>query len=483
MNRTISLFGRVQPLLPAAGMLVALSAAAMPWARAQDSAPEQLQTRAIERRAVEAVIWGMPAVNYDLMLQEALKLGARENEIVYWSRPVDWKNQTLTPNPDALYFMIFFNTKEAGPIVIDVPPADGGSFAANIDTVWQMPLEDAGPYGADKGAGGKYLVLPPGYSEEAPDGYIAVQSETFAGYALFRSNLASHSDADIAKADTYGKRLKVYPLSKAENPPETKYTDAKDVLYDSTIPYDLRFFHSLDRIVQTEPWLTRDKAMIDQLKSIGIEQGKPFAPDAKMTEILNKAAAEGRVFLERSYDIGFPPFFPTSRWAVPAFPELVKAGSSGYAETDIYPVDARALTYSIGYIGIKRLGTAQTYLIASKDKDGDALAGDKTYRLHVPPNVPVELYWSVTAYDRETHALIKNLDRASRASNAAEVQKNADGSVDIWFGSKAPEGKESNWVPTDPQRGFELLFRLYGPKKELFDKAWVLPDIEKVAAQ
>jgi hypothetical protein len=422
----------------------------------------------------------MPAVNYDLMLQQMLrKTPAKQNEVVYWSRPVDWKNQTLTPNPDALYFMIFFSAKDVGPIVIDVPPADSGSFAANIDTVWQMPLEDAGPYGADKGAGGKYLILPPGSNEKPPEGYIAIPSETFAGYALFRSTLPSHRDADIAKAEAYGKRLRVYPLSEAANPPETKFTDAKDVLYDSTIPYDLRFFQSLDRIVQSEPWQTRDKAMIDQLKTIGIEKGKPFAPDAKMTAILNSAAEEAREVVDGMYDAGFPPFFPSSRWAVPAFPALVKAGSSGYAETDIYPVDARALTYSIGYIGIKRLGTAQTYLLASKDSDGDALDGDKVYRLHVPPNVPVEQYWSVTAYDRETHALIKNMLRASRASNAGEVQKNADGSVDIWFGPKPPEGKDANWVPTDPSRGFELLFRLYAPTKALFERTWALPNIEK----
>ena len=121
---------------------------------AQSLSSQDLAGRQIARRAVEAVIWGMPAVNYDLMLQEMLrKTSAKQNEIVYWSRPADWKNQTLTPNPDAIYLMIFFDTKDAGPIVIDVPPADGGSFAANIDTVWQMPLEDAGPYGADKGAG------------------------------------------------------------------------------------------------------------------------------------------------------------------------------------------------------------------------------------------------------------------------------------------------------------------------------------------
>jgi hypothetical protein len=461
--------------------MVAFALACLAWpAVAQTPSPDD---RLAHGRAVEAVIWGMPAANYDLMLQPALKTGAKENEIIYWSRPVDWHNQTLTPNPDALYFMIFFNTKEVGPLVIDVPPADGGSFAANIDTVWQMPLEDAGPYGADKGAGGKYLILPPGYTGTQPDGYIVVQSETFAGYALFRSNLASHSEADVANAAKYGKRLKVYPLSQAANPPETRFTDAKDILYDSTIPYDLRFFQSLNRVVQTEPWQTRDKAMIDQLKSIGIEKGKPFNPDAGAIAILNSAAADARAVLDGMYDIGFPPFFTSSRWAVPAFPALVKAGSSGYAETDSYPVDARALTYSIGYIGIKRLGTAQTYLIAGKDKDGNAMDGDKIYRLHVPPNVPVDLYWSVTTYDRQTHALIKNMSRASRASNVAEVQKNADGSVDIYFGPKPPTGKDVNWVPTDPQRKFELLFRIYGPKKEFFDKVWVLPDVEKMAAQ
>jgi Protein of unknown function (DUF1214) len=113
------------------------------------------------------------------------------------------------------------------------------------------------------------------------------------------------------------------------------------------------------------------------------------------------------------------------------------------------------------------------------DKDDEAYDGDKTYRLHVPPDAPVEQHWSVTAYDRETHALIKGMNRAGRASNAADLQKNADGSVDVWFGPKVPQGKKSNWVPTDPNRRFELMFRFYAPTKALFDKAWTLPDVEK----
>ncbi len=131
--------------------------------------------RTLHRRAVEAVIWGMPAVNYDLMLQEMLtKTAGKVNQVIYWGRPLDWHNQTLTPNPDTLYFMAFFNTKDVGPIVIDVPPADaGGALNANIVNLWQVPLEDAGLLGVDKGKGIKLLMLPPGYSGKVPEGYVA----------------------------------------------------------------------------------------------------------------------------------------------------------------------------------------------------------------------------------------------------------------------------------------------------------------------
>jgi hypothetical protein len=157
--------------------------------------------------------------------------------------------------------------------VIDVPPAgNDGSMNANVVNVWQQALEDAGLLGIDKGAGVKLLMLPPGYSDKVPDGYVAMQPGTFGSYALFRSNLDSHSDADVAKSLAYGKRVKIYSLSQASNPSPTVFTDVKDVLYDSTIRYDESFFESLNRIVQSEPWLDRDWVMIDQLKSLGIEK-------------------------------------------------------------------------------------------------------------------------------------------------------------------------------------------------------------------
>ena len=175
-----------------------------------------------------------------------------------------------------------------------------------------------------KGKGGKYLILPPGYKGKAPDGYIVLPSMTYQGYALLRSILKSGSDADVAKAVAYAKRIKLYPLSQAGNPPATTFVDAIDVVYDATIPYDVRFFQSLDRVVQIEPWLTRDKVMIDMLKSIGIEKGKPFNPDAKTQEILNAAAREAHAWLDARYEVGFPSFYEGRHWA---FPALARTGA------------------------------------------------------------------------------------------------------------------------------------------------------------
>ena len=453
-------------------------------AHAQGFSSEDLSRRTIERRAVEAVIWGMPAVNVDLMLQAMIgSAQGKTNQIVYWSRLPDWKNQTLTPNPDVIYLMPFFNTKDAGPMVLEIPPADDGVINGTIMDVWQVPLEDVGPAGLDKGKGGKYLILPPGHQGAAPDGYIALPSANYQGYALLRSILRSGSDADVAKAVAYAKRIKLYPLSQAANPPTTTFVDAVDVIYDATIPYDVRFFQSLDRVVQTEPWLPRDKLMIDMLKSVGIEKGKPFNPDPKTQDILKTAAQEAHAALESRYESLFIPYFDISRWAVPGTPDYLKASQNGFSDPNEYPFDSRGIVFTFAFFTPKHLGEGQFYLMTVKDKDGDTFDGGKTYRLTVPANAPVKQYWSATLYDRATHGLIRNQSRAGRGSQSPGLQKNADGSVDIYFGPKAPAGKETNWAPTDPSRKFEVLFRFYGPEKPLFDKTWKLPDIEKVAAQ
>lgn len=434
----------------------------------------------IRSRAVEAVIWGMPAVNFDLMYQAMLKAGGKPNQIVYWSRPLDWKNQTLTPNPSTIYLMPFIDTKEAGPMVLEIPAASGGSVTGTITDGWQVALDDIGPAGADKGRGGKYLILPPGYDKKVPGGYIVLRPPTYMTGPLLRSNITGGGPADVANAVAYGKRIKLYPLSKAAAPPPTTFVDAIDTVFDSTIPYDVRFFETLNRFVQREPWLERDKAMIDQLKSVGIEKGKPFDPDGAKRSILEAAANETRSVLDARYEALFTPYYDDARWALPVAPDVVEGLANNFSKPGVYPVDDRGAFYSFAYSSVKHLGSGQFYLVTIRDKAGAPFSGADSYRLTVPANAPVDLYWSATAYDRQTHALIKNVSRTSRGSNVPEVGKNADGSVDVYFGPKAPEGKGANWVPTDPARGFEVMMRFFGPRKPLFDKSWRLPDIEKM---
>jgi hypothetical protein len=448
-------------------------------ANAQSASAEDLARRTIQRRAVEAVIWGMPVVNYDLMYQAAVRAGGGSNQIIYWSRLPDWKIQTLTPNPDAIYLTPFIDTRDAGPMVLEIPPADGGSITGTVMDVWQCALEDVGPAGVDKGRGGKYLILPPGYKDQVPPGYISMPSDTYEGYALLRSIPKSGGEADVARAVAYGKRIRLYPLSQAAKPPETKFVDVVDVVYDATIPYDLRFFESLDRVVQAEPWLERDKALIDPLKAIGIEKGKPFNPDAMSRGLLDDAAREAHAWLVARYESSLLPFYEGGHWALPGSRELLEGQSSFYAQPGVYPVDVRGVTFSYAYFTPKHPGTGSSYLLTIADRNGGLLDGSAAYRLTVPANAPVEQYWSATVYDRATHAPIRNARWPSRSSQTPGLRRNADGSVDVYFGPSAPAGQESNWVPTNAGGGFEVLFRFYGPEKALFDKTWKLPDIEK----
>ncbi len=444
--------------------------------------PTDLAERAVYRRTVEAVIWGMPVVNYDLMYQAAVREAQGDfNQVIYWSRLPDWKIQTLTPNPDSIYLMPFINTKEVGPVVLEIPPADEGSITGTVMDVWQCALEDVGLAGVDKGRGGKYLILPPGHKDEPPEGYILLPSDTYEGYALLRSIPKSGGEADVASAVAYGKRVRLYPLSQASEPPATVFVDVVDVVYDANITYDLRFFESLDRIVQAEPWLERDKAMIDQLKSLGIEKGKAFNPDARTRDLLDDAAREAHAWLVARYEASFAtPFYEGGHWSLPGSRELLEGQASFFAKPDVYPVDVRGVTFSYAYFTPKHLGGGSSYLLSISDKDGRLLDGGTTYRLKVPANAPVRQYWSATVYDRDAHAPIRDARRPSRSSQTPGLQQNADGSVDIYFGPEAPDGKESNWVPTSADGGFEVLFRFYGPEKPLFEKTWRLPDIEQV---
>jgi hypothetical protein len=447
---------------------------------ARQLAADRLTARALQRRGVEAVNWGIPVVNYDRMLQALIKAKGADNQIVYWSGLSNWKNQTLTPNPDVVCFMPFFNTKHVGPIVLEIPPADDGAMTGTVTDCWQAALEDVGPEGVDEGKGGKYLILPPHCTCEVPDSYIVLPSMTYQGYALLRSVLTNRSTADVARAVAFGKRIKLYPLSQAENCPDTAFVDAIDRVFDATIPYDLRFFESLHRMIQIEPWLDRDKIEIDLLKSIGIEKDKPFTPDTHAHDALTAAAREAHRWFNVRLETAFPPYYALGHWSLPAPPEFVETQATFFEKPGAYAVDGRGLAYSCAFSSIKHLRSVQFDLWAFRALDGSALDGGSTYRLTVPAHVPVTQHWSAAIYDCSTHTFIRNVSHPGLSSRTPGLHENADGSVDIYFGPRAPAGHAANWIPTIASGQWEIAFRFYGPEKALFDKTWKLPDIEKV---
>jgi hypothetical protein len=433
---------------------------------------EDLAVRALERRAAEAAIWGLPAVAFDAALQAAARAGAGDNQIVYWSRPGEWKNQTLTPDSEALCTFAFFNTKDAGPMVLEIPPPEDALILGSVMDCWQGSLEEVGPAGAARGQG-RYLILPPSWSDVVPEGYVPLRPGTYRGYAALCSIASGSGEAAIAGAVAHGRRVLLYPLSSA-GAPATVRLDVTGTLFDATIPYDERFFTSLNRVVQTEPWRERDRVMIDLLRSIGIEKGRAFAPDRRTAETLALGAGEADAWLAQRFESALRPFFPEedgvaeSRW-LSLSDELDREYS--------YPVDARATVCHRAFGDDGRNGERLS-LFATRDGRGAFLDGGKTYRLVVPVDVPVRRHWSATAYDLATHALIREVSWGSRSSLTPGLATTADGSIEVYFGPKPPGGKEASWIPTKPGARFEVVFRLHGPEKALFDRRWRLPDLE-----
>jgi hypothetical protein len=138
-----------------------------------------------------------------------------------------------------------------------------------------------------------------------------------------------------------------------------------------------------------------------------------------------------------------------------------------------------AVTLSAGMTS-RTPGLGQVYIGVQKDKDGGWLQGSNNYTLRVPPNPPAKQFWALTLYDTETRSFIETKHDIAGLDSRKDLIKNADGSVDLYIGPEAPKGKEKNWIPTAPGRGWFAYFRLYAPTETYFDRSWGLPDLVRV---
>lgn len=462
------------------GFGIALSSAGFMGAPASHAMTET-ERDTVVRRACEAAIWGMPAVGvYDIELAMQRDAGAAPGTLGYMSAPMDSRHGFLTANDVTPYAFGALTTKD-GPVVIDVPPAgEKAAFFGTIVNAWQVPIADVGTTGEDAGAGGKYLILPPDHEGEVPEtGYLVHRSNTYGVHFVFRP--VAKDGGTHADQAAYAQTLNWYPYAEADNPPPTAFFDAKQNPINTLPVYDMTFYTDLNTVIQREPVLEQDKAVMGLLATLGMIRGEPFEPDAEIQE----AMLEG---LQCAYDTmqnhfvtrSVVPLWPDRQWGIWDFADGQTEAGFPYVTDESVLVDERAggSYFWITYLP-KQLGGGTFYLTGLRDGSGEMLNGKSTYKLNVPVDTPADDFWSVIVYSMKTKGFVSGADRVGLATpNLPDMQKNEDGSVDVYFAPAAPKGLESNWIPTGED--FFLLFRLYGPSKGWRESGWKLPDIEKV---
>lgn len=453
------------------------------------------------QQATQAYLWAMPLINtLGMKFGSEEVFGAGYNVLPIWKERLDTKTLVTTPNSDVIYAMSYVDLGETGPIVFEAPP----NLQGILLDFWQRPIPvdggkfmgDVGLPGPDAGKGGKFLVLPPGYTGEVPDGHYVYRSGTNNLFIFLR---AFYQDPkDLSPAVGLMEQAKVYPLElpEAERKP-MEYPNASGVPANMLPRSDISAFEQLKWLVDREGRNLAGPEGLGILASIGLVQGTPFSPSPGTREILNDAAEVGyktsRVIgLSEEVDGHSLLVWPDRRWTNPintaAEPGPEKSidfhwvnREHGFTEverrvwmfTDYYSI-------SPGMVSLTP-GRGAFYAIAFNDARGDPLSGDTSYRVTLPPDVPAELFWSLTLYEAENASGLATAARRfpSLGSRDRPVQ-NADGTTDLFIGPKAPAGKEANWLATAPGRGFFAILRLYGPGERAVDYSWKPGDFEQI---
>lgn len=381
----------------------------------------------------------------------------------------------LTYNTESVYASAHTDLLTDGPTVIETPP----NVLGVVNDGWMRYVTDLGNAGPDKGQGGKYLLLPPNYEGEIPEGYFVFECPTYRNWVMVRGFIQNTGTGNDAIA-YYKENFKIYPL--ATGPKEdANYVSLSFKSGNTTHPRDISYFNLIDKVVQYEPASAFTAYELGLLKTIGIEKGKKFSPDERMKKILfegikiGDAVAKANAYAHRDERARLY----TDR----KYETIFIGGSHVFMDGDALLHDARMLFHYEAIVitpamARKMVGIGSQYLGTYLDNEDNYLMGDNNYKLHLPAGIPAKDFWSATVYHPDTRSLLQNGQDKPSISTYDEPVFNEDGSIDIYFGpEKAPEGFEKNWVKTIPGEGWFVYIRLYGPLESFFDKSWKPDDI------
>ena len=443
-------------------------------------------------------------------------IGAGDNTIIIFSQLMDAKSLFLTANADTVYYLAVFDLTK-GPMVIEQPPKSVGT----INDMWFSWIIDIGFPGPDRGEGGEYLIVPPGYDGLLPDsGFHVARSKT--NRVLYGARAYLVDNDPKPAVEMIRKTMKVYPYTPGgygtsiataleggvrleKNPPVPETSSSRRVARPSTrsrrVTYS--YFEMINSTSAGQPATSYDVELAGQLAAIGIVKGKPFKPDANTKRVLTDAAkfgnATGRVlnwrFAKMHPDWFYLQKFDVGQHAVGRRLQLRerrrRSNEGGHHKPS--PTGARTLNSRTAffYAHLDSPGMIMRVTEVGSQYDGlhrrgrEYFDGGKTYKFTLPKDVPAEAFWSFTVYDNQSRSMLDTPQRYPRAGSqsypSTAAVASADGSTTIYFGPEQPQGvKRGNWIQTMPGKGWFTILRLYSPLESFFTKEWRAGEIELV---
>jgi len=410
-------------------------------------------------RGVEAFMHGIPVTSLEAIRLGSMAFGAQSsNQVILFEKLMDSNSLFLTGNTDTVYALPMLDLKKDGPTVVEIP---AGCGPGTVNDAYFRFVIDMGAPGPDRGKGGKYLILPPDYEGEAPEGYFVAKSTSYVNWVALRGFLVDGKPDAAEKMFREG--LKIYPLSNAANPPKMEFLSASGKEFNTIHSNDYHFYEELHAVIEREPIEMLDPELRGLFASIGIQKGKPFAPDARMKKILTDAVAVGNA-TSRAY-----------LWYEREPAEMLREGSywkRGYPGNNYQflkdegmggrNLDARTMFYYFATVNtpamaLKLIDVGSKYAWGYLDSKGNYLDGGKNYTMHMPKDPPRKAFTSIVVYDPQTRSELQTSQPYPSKNDVRDKDTliyNKDGSYTLYFGPKAPAGKEANWIQTVPGKGW-----------------------------